>query len=175
MDKADRVRSYVQAQLPFVPFYRMDLLGPSDYHPEASALEPALLSARNPLRAVQSVFNQPSEAGACTEIQGSKGGLAEADVTPRKGPAENRKTGRAKCLPTAEEQNQRPPTLETGTQIVLDPDASGGSTKILFPARREKRNRRGKSILPTGLSFLYGAVPKNVGPQRLTVGRSMAS
>ena len=169
IDKADRVRSYVQAQLAFVPFYGTNILGPGGSQSEAFGLQTPVLTARNPLVGSQPEFN-PSSAPVPVQVQGSKGASAETDPIPIEEITKNRP---AKRPPTAKEQNQQSPTLRKGGLLISDPDTSSEPTKDVSP-KRKRRRRREKPRLPTGLSFLYSFAPKNVGPSRLTVSRLKA-
>jgi hypothetical protein len=153
IDKVGRVCSYVYAQLPFVPFYGADLLGPVEPLPEAFDLRTPVLTARNPLVTIRQ------------KIQGSRGAPAQADPTLIKKSTEIRKKRLAELPITAEEMKR----LKRHTWTTPDPDPSAESVKEHTPMKRQRRRRREKSSLPTGLSFLYGFTPKNVGPSRLTV------
>jgi hypothetical protein len=171
IDEASRVRSYVQAQLAFVPSYGAGLLGPGGSQSGAFAPQSPLLVARNPLVAIQPEFNS-SSASVLIGVQDKEGGPTEADSTPTK---ENRGGWPATRPLAAREQNQRfQQQLIRDTRTTFDPRASSASAKHLSPVKKEKRRCREKPRLPSGLSFLYGFVPKNVGPSRLTVGRSIA-
>ena len=158
IDKAGRVRSYVHAQLPFVPFYGTDLLGPVESLPEAFGLQTPVLTARNPL-----AITRP-------EVQASRGAPAQADPTPIKKSTESQKKRSAEHSIGVEER-KRPLRPKRHTWTTPDPDPSSEPAKEHTPMKRQRRHRREKPSLPTSLSFLYGFTPKNVGPSRLTVSR----
>ena len=167
VEKADLVRSYVQAQLPFVPFYGTDLLVPNDPRPEVFGLQTPLLTPRNPLIVTQPESNLAPASGR-THVQGTKSGLLRADSNLTKTPSGNRKV-----RPSAvREQNRRSPTVKRDTRGALGLDDPREPLKNVSSMKPEKGRRSGKLKLPTGLSFLYGFSPKNVGPSRLTVSRS---
>lgn len=169
IDKANRVRSYVQAQLAFVPFYETHFLAPCGSHSEAVGLQTPLLTARNPLVTIQPEFIPSSTSTSdCINVRGSKCGLTEADSMLTK------KAAPAKRPMVIKEQNQRLLTLERGTRITSDPDASSEPAEDRSLKKRKRGRRREKLRFPTGLSFLYGFSPENVGPSRLTVSRSNA-
>ena len=168
IDKAGRIRSYVQAQLAFVPFYATDFIGPGGSRPEASGLQTPLLTARNPLISTQPDFN-PSSAPACIQVQSSKSDPTETDTMPTKKIAKVHKKRPGKRPPPSKEQNRPSRTSRKGSRITSDPDAPSEPTK------RERGRHREKPRLPTGLSFLYSFAPKNVGPSRLTVSQSKAN
>lgn len=162
IEKAGRIRSYVQAQLAFVPFYETDLLDRGGSQSEAFGLQSPLLTARNPLVTCQPEFNPSS----------SSSGSAETGSMLTEKPAANYKTRLAKRCPAAAEQDKHLLTLETRSRSASDPDFSSKPMKDLPPTKKERRRRNDKPRLPSSLSFLYGFVPKNVGPSRLTVSGS---
>jgi hypothetical protein len=174
VEKAARVRSYVQAQLAFVSFYGTDLLDPGGPQSETFDLQTPLLTARNPLVACQP---EPSlsSVSACIEDRDSKGGLVETDSILTENTTGNYKRPLVKRPPAAKEENQCLSTLKKRSRSPSDPDVSSKPTKDLSPTKRRKRRHREKSKLPTGLSLLYSFAPKNVGPSRLTVSRSKAN
>ena len=164
MNKAERVRSYVQAQLAFVPFYGTVLLGPGDSLPEVFGLQTPVLTARNPLVTIQPESNSPP-ASVCFE--GSRGSPTRANPPLAKKPCENqRKRPAEQRLGTKEQRRQSRPKRDN--PAVPDLGSSSEPGKEQPPT---KRSRRDKPRLPTSLSFLHGFVPKNVGPPRLTVSR----
>ncbi|KAF9651047.1 hypothetical protein BDM02DRAFT_1036590 [Thelephora ganbajun] len=165
VNKAGRVRSYVHAQLAFVPFYGTDSLGTGDTLPETFSLQTPFLTARSPLVTIQPEFN-PSSTSVCLPVQGPKGVPNEANSTLTGKTAKSRKKQLGKHPNQGKERN-RPLGLKSDT-TTSGPDPSGEPAKELSPMKRERR-RREKPRLPTGLSFLYGFVPKNVGPSRLTI------
>ena len=158
IDKAGRVRSYVHAQLPFVPFYGTELLGPVESLPEAFGLQTPVLIARNPLVTIR------------PEVQGSRGTPAQTDPPLIKKSTEIQKKRLAE-LPIGVGEGKGPLRLKRRTRTTPDPDPSNESAKEHAPMKRQRRRRREKPSLPTSLSFLYGFTPKNVGPSRLTVSR----
>lgn len=169
IDKAGRVRSYVHAQLPFVPLYGTDLLGPVQSLPEAFDLQTPVLTARNPPVTILPEL-YPQSASVCFEVQGSGGVLAQPGPTLNKNPTEIQKTRLAK-RPLEAGERKRPLRLKTHTWSAPDPDSSSKLAKEHTSAKRSRRGYRGKPRLPISLSFLYGFTPKNVGPSRLTVNR----
>ena len=164
-DKAASVRSYVHAQLPFVPFYSTDILDPGDSLPEVFGLRTPILTARNPLVTIQPESNPPS-ASAC--LEDPRGGPARADPTLTQKPTKNQNKRLAKHPLEAKERKQRLRLRRDG-QITPDPDSLSEPTKEHTPMRRERKTHRGKPRIPIGLSFFHGFAPKNVGPSRLTV------
>lgn len=167
-DKLGRVRSYVDTQLPFVPFYGADLLDTVEYLPEAFGLQTPVLTARNPLVAIRPELHPPS-ASVFLEAHEPRDVPAQADSTLTKEPTEIQKKRLVK-RPLGTEGN-RPLRPKTYTQATPDPDSSSELAKEHAPMERERRGRREKPKLPTNLSFFYGFAPKNVGPSRLTVSR----
>lgn len=169
IDKAGRVRSYVQAQLAFVPFYGADLLVPGGSRSETFDFQTPLLTARNPL-----VSSQPesdlTSASLSIGVQGSKRSPKKSVSMLSRDLSGNHKKRMAKHSSAAKEQNKRLLTSKTSNRNMSDPDALIGRTKDLSSMRRERRRRHEKPRLPVGLSFLCGFAPKNVGPSRLTVG-----
>jgi hypothetical protein len=171
IDKANRVRTYVQAQLAFVPFYGTDLLAPGGSTSGAFGLRTPLLTARNPLVTIQSDFN-PSLTFDCIESQGSKCALAEAVPSLAKKAAEDRKRRLAKRSTVTKEQKKQSLTLKRGNSTTSGRGDPTEPAENVSPVKRKKGRHREKSRFPTGLSFLYNFAPENVGPSRLTVGRS---
>lgn len=168
IDKPGRVRSYVHAQLAFVPFYGADLLGPSDALPETfSLLHTPILTARNPLVTIQQEFGPP--ASAPLEVRGSNDGTTQAKPTLTRKTTEDQKRRPAKH-PLRTKQRKRLIGMTRDTRKTPDPEPPSDPAEELTPVKRERRRRREKPRLPTGLSFLYGFAPQNVGPSRLTVG-----
>jgi len=158
IDKAGRVCSYVHAQLPFVPFYGTDLLDPVESIPEAFGLQTPVLTARNPLVTIRS------------EVQGSRSAPARADPTLIKKSTEVQKK-RLMEHPIGIEEWKRQSRLKRHIRTTPDHDPSSEPAKEHAARKRQRRRSREKPSLPTGLSFLYGFSPKNVGPSRLTVSR----
>jgi len=165
IDKASRVRSYVHAQLAFVPFYSADLLDPGD---SALGLQTPVLTARNPLVTVQPGPALPS-ASARLGVQGSRGSPTQVGSVLGERPAEIQKKRLVKHLRAGE--RKRPLKLNRDARETPDPDSLNKSAKEYTPTKKERKRRREKPKFPTGLSFLYGFAPKNVGPSRLTVSR----
>ena len=170
IDKSGRVRSYVQAQLAFVPFYGSDLLGPGGSRPEAPGLQTPLLTARNPV-ACNQLEPIPSSLSVCIGVRDLKGGSAEKASRVTGKPAGNHKNRLATRLPAAKDQDQRLPPSRGGGRVAFDPGDSSEPAKVLSPMKRKRSGCREKPRLPTGLSFLYSFAPKNVGPSRLTVSQ----
>ena len=170
IDKVGRVRSYVHAQLAFVPFYGADLhlLGPGDSPPETFSLQTPILTARNPLVTIQQEFDPPS-ASVPLEVRGLKDGSTQADPTRIRKPTENQKKRPTKN-PLGAKQRKRLIGMTRNTRTTPDPDPPSDPAEELTPIKGERRRRHEKSRFPTGLSFLYGFAPQNVGPSRLTVG-----
>jgi len=158
IDKAGHVRSYVHAQLPFVPFYGTDILGPVESLPEAFDLQTPVLTARNPLLIIR------------PEVQGSRGAPTQANPTLAKKPTEIQKKRLAEH-PIGTEEGEQPLILKRNTRTTPDPDPSSELAEEHTPVKRQRRRRREKPSLPTSLLFLHGFTPKNVGSSRLTVGR----
>lgn len=156
IDKAGRVCSYIHAQLPFVPFYGTDILGPVEPLPEAFDLQTPILTARNPLLTIR------------PEVQGSRGAPTQADPTLAKKSTEIRKKRSAEHPIGAEEREQ---SLMLKRHTRTAPDPSSEPTEEHTPVKRQRRRRREKPSLPTSLLFLHGFTPKNVGSSRLTVSR----
>lgn len=168
IEKSNRVRSYVQAQLAFVPFYGTDLIAPGGSQSEPFGLQTPLLVARNPLVTIQSESN-PSFASVSIEGQSSKRGLAEIDPLTKKATESHKR--RPKRPTVAKEQNQQLLTSKRGARITI-PGAPSEPAEDPPPAKKKRGGRREKPRFPTGLSFLYGFTPENVGPSRLTVSRA---
>lgn len=171
-DKAGRVRSYVYSQLPFVPFYGTDILGPIEPLPEALGLQTPVLTARNPLVAIQPELHAPS-ASVCLEVQNvqaSRGTPAQPDPTLTKRSTEIQKKRLAKH-PLGAGERKQPTRPKKHTRTMPDPDSSSELAKEHASGKRARKYHRGKPRLPASLSSLYGFIPKNVGPSRLTVSR----
>lgn len=163
----DKVRSYVCAQLPFVPFYGTDILGPVESLPESLGLQTPVLIARNPLAAIRPKSH--TSASTCLEVQASGSTLAQADPTQTKESTEIRKKRSVKDHPLGAEERKRPLRLKRHTRTTPDPDSLSEPPTEAASTKRGKKRHRGKPRLPASLSFLYGFNPKNVGPSRLTV------
>jgi len=158
IDKAGRVRSYVHTQLPFVPSYGTDILGPVESLPEAFDLKTPILTARNPLLTIR------------PEVQGSRGAPTQADPTLTKKSTEIRKKRSAEH-PIGAEEREQSLMLKRHTRTTSDSAPSSEPAEEHTPVKRQRRRRREKPSLPTSLLFLHGFTPKNVGSSRLTVGR----
>lgn len=167
IDKPGRVRSYVHAQLPFVPFYGTDILGPAESLPDAFGLQTPVLAARNPLATIQPEL-QPPSVSVCLEIQSSRGAPAQAEHTLTTKSAEERRL--AKHTLGTEERKQ-PLGLKRNTRVTPDLDPFSEPAKQHTPMKRQRRHRCEKPRIPTSLLFLCGFTPKNIGPSRLTVSR----
>jgi len=157
INKVGRVRSYVHAQLAFVPFYGTDLLDPGDSLPEAFGPQIPVLTARNPLVTVQPESNSLS--------------MSILSEGPTVGPVQ---TGPPLTEKLSKNQKKRPAKHRPGAkgrkrQRGADPDSPSEPAKDRTPTKGGRRSRCKKPRLPTSLSFLHGFAPKNVGPSRLTV------
>lgn len=165
IDKGGRVRSYVHAQLAFVPFYGVDLLDPGDSLPETFGPQTPVLTARSPSATIQPGFNSLS---ASIRPEGSMGDPIQAGPPLTEKPSENKKRRLAKH-PTGAKERKRSSRPRRGAQSTGDPDPMNEPTEDRTPIEGERKNRREKPRLPTSLSLLHGFAPKNVGPSRLTV------
>lgn len=165
IDKGGRVRSYVHAQLAFVPFYGVDLLDPGDSLPEVFGPQSPVLTARNPSVTIQRGFNSLSTS---VRPEGSKGDSIQADHPLTEKPSENKTKRLAKHHPGVKER-KRSLRVRREAQFTGDPDPASEHTEDCTLVKGGRRNRREKRRFPTGLSFLHGFAPKNVGPSRLTV------
>lgn len=169
IDKAGRVHSYIQAQVPFVPFYGTDLLAPVDSLPEAFGLQTPVLTARNPRVNVQPELYPPS-ASTYLEIQGSGRVPAYADLALTKRSPKVQKN-RSVYHALGAEERKRPLRPKRCTRATPDPDPLAEPAKERIPVKTQRKRRCEKPRLPATLSFLYGLTPKNIGPSRLTVSR----
>lgn len=167
IDKGERVRSYVHAQLAFVPFYGADLLDLGDSLPEGFDPRTPVLTARNPLPTIQP---EPNSLSAPVHLEGPSGVPIQTGPLLTEKSSENQKKRLAEHHFGAKKR-KRPLRLRRGTRATPDPDSSSEAAKDCTPVRGERSRRREKPRLPTGLSFLHGFAPKNVGQSRLTVSR----
>ena len=163
IDKDGRVRSYVHAQLAFVPFYGADLLDSGDPLPEVFGLRTPILSARNPLVIVQPESNSQS---APTRPEGPRVDPIQIDPLLTKKSNENQNKLLAKHHLGAKERKR---SLRQRRGTTADLDSSSEPAEDRTPTKGGRRNRRQKLKLPTSLSFFHGFAPKNIGPSRLTV------
>lgn len=173
IDKVGRVHSYVQAQLPFVPFYGTGLFAPVDSLHGAFGPQTPILVARNPHVNIQRELDSLS-ASTYLEIQGSGRLPAQADFTLAKKSTEVRKD-RSMYHPLRADKRKRPLRLKRCIQITPDPGPIAEPAKERTPMKSQRNRRCEKPRLPTTLSFLYGLTPKNIGPSRLTVSYLRAS
>lgn len=164
-DKGVRVRSYVHAQLAFVPFYGVDLLDPGDSLPEVLGPQTPVLTARNPSATTQPEF---SSLSASVRPEGLGGDPIQTDPLLTEKSNETRKKWLAKHHPGVKER-KRSLKPRRGAQSVGNPDPTNEPTEDRTIVEGERKSRREKRRLPTSLSFLHGFAPKNVGPSRLTV------
>lgn len=171
--KAARVRSYVEAQLAFVPFYCADLLGPGGCQHEDLGLQTPLLAARNPVVTTRPGSGPSHSETAYAETRGLGGRSAEPiSAALVKSLATNHEN--PPSLPIGE-RNKELARLQKMARETPDPDTLSGPAKDLSPVKGRRRRGHEKARLPTGLSFLQGFAPKNVGPSRLTVSCSVSS
>lgn len=169
IDKAERVHSYVQAQLPFVPFYGTDILAPVDSLPEAFDLKTPVLTARNPHIIIQPELYPPS-ASTYLEIEGSGSVSAHAGHALTKRSIKVQKN-RSVYHPLGAEERRRPLRPKRCARTTPDPVQLAEPAKERTPVKTQKKRHCEKPRLPTTLSFLYSLAPKNIGPSRLTVSR----
>jgi len=165
IDKGGRVRSYVHAQLAFVPFYGVDLLDPGDSLPEVFGPQTPVLTARNPSATIQREFHSLS---ASVRPEGLRGDPFQADPPLTEKSSENPKKRPARHHPGAKER-KRSLRRRRGAESAGDQDPTSEPAEARTPVKGERRSRREKPRFPTSLSFLHGFAPKNVGPSRLTV------
>ena len=173
IDKAGRVYSYVQAQLPFVPFYGTDLFAPVASLHEAFGPQTPILTARNPHVNIQRELCSLT-ASTYLEIQDSGSVPAQADLTLAKKSTEVRKD-RSMYHSLRAEERKRPLRPKRCIRITPDPGPLAEPAKERTRMKSRRNRRCEKPRLPTTLSFLYGLTPKNIGPSRLTVSYSRTS